>query len=90
MIGHQAVQLGEPVHAHPEAPPPEHRPALVHHRHVVVGLGPVDAHEDHGPSLGLPLCSEPEEVRGDLMDQCSTGTPSHQPSDSSPTGRGTL
>ena len=24
------------------------------------------------------------------MDQCSTGTPSHQPSDSSPTGRGTL
>ena len=59
VIGDQAVQLGKAGHPDPEAPAPEDRPLLIHHRHVVVGLGPVDAHEDHdAPPLGTdPLCS---------------------------------
>jgi len=93
VIGHERVQLCESGNPRRESPPTEHRSALVHHQHVVVGLGPIDAHEDH--LLCLPLDStmrslEPREDRGDLMDQCSDGTPSHQPSISSPTGRGTL
>ena len=47
VIGDQAVQLGQAGHPDPEASSPEHRSLLIHHRHVVVGLGPVDAHEDH-------------------------------------------
>ena len=49
VIADQAVQLGKALHADPAAPAAEYAPGLIHHQHVVVGLGPVDAHEDHLP-----------------------------------------
>ncbi len=64
MIGHQRVQLGEPGDPCRKAPPVEYRSALIHDQHVVVGLGPIDAHEDHLlPPLGFDHArSEPEKT----------------------------
>ena len=71
VIGDQRVQLRQARHPDPEAPPPEHRPALVHHHHVVVGLGPVDAHEDHArlPRIDLPAPSprSPRRTNGSVL-----------------------
>jgi hypothetical protein len=47
VIGQQRVQLGEPGDADRTTQAAKHLSGLVHHQHVVVGLGPVDAHEDH-------------------------------------------
>jgi hypothetical protein len=56
----------------------------------MVALGPIDPDQQHRqlPSR-LDACTRPEESRGNLMEQCSSiGTPSHQPSASSPGRRG--
>src|SRR6266508_3713656 len=62
-------------------------PSESHHAHVVMRFRPVDPDEDHAPSSRLGL--EPGGVRGALMDQCSDGTTSHQPS-APPPGGGTI
>src|SRR5262249_52965745 len=52
----------------------------VHHRHVVVVLGPVIANEDQNTTSLSPTRArrEPEEGTAcDLMDQCSMATSSH-------------
>jgi len=88
VLGHKPMQPGKAGHPDPEAPPAEHRSCLVHHQHVVVGLGPIDAHEDHRCPPQIDCASSPR-GRGDRMDQCSWHAipPAVSPS---PTGGGTL
>jgi hypothetical protein len=51
----------------------------VHQMHVVMVFRPVIANENHCPaSFGLTLTSSEEHLGGDLMDQCSNGTTSHE------------
>jgi hypothetical protein len=69
VLGHHRVQADDTLHplGHPSLG--KDAALLVEHARVVVRLGPIDAHEDHDSLLPRPL--SPEEVRGELMDQCS-------------------
>jgi hypothetical protein len=53
---------------------------LVDHRDIVMGFGPIVPNEDHPAPLLDAFQPEPEKNLSDLMDQCSNGTTSHQPS----------
>jgi hypothetical protein len=48
----------------------EHRSVEIHHANIVMDLCPVHTNEDHQVLL-LDYPTEPEEKRGDLMNQCS-------------------
>lgn len=69
VLGHYGVQATDAFGPVRHSPLGQDPALLIQHTHVVVRLGPIDPNEDHDSSFPWPL--SPEEVRGDLMDQCS-------------------
>ena len=62
------MELADPGHAVGDPAFGQHHAVLGHHADVVMVLGPVHSHKEHLLLLSL---DEPEEMRSDLMDQCS-------------------
>ena len=78
----QLMQLPDPGQSFGQPPRRQPLTALVHQIHIVMLFGPVITDEDHQsppPRFGCQsTCSSPRAPRGELMDQCSTGTTPHE------------
>jgi hypothetical protein len=65
------VEARDPVHAFGKSSTPKAFSVLIHHVHVVMGLGPVHSDKDHPAPLIDGTFVEPEDPSSSLMDKCS-------------------
>ena len=80
MLGDQLVQRGDPGQPLRQPTARQHPARFVLDLDVMMGLGPVVTDEQHRASRSRMInkARAAEKTCYDLMDQCSTGTTSHQ------------